>query len=49
MRRLKLTEWYIYLDGQHYFIRVVLDSSRKATDVKENNVFSQLRAIAAPL
>ena len=35
MRRLKPEKCHIYLDGQQYFIGVVvLDISRRATDVK---------------
>ena len=34
MRRLKPEKCHIYLDGQQYFIGVVLDISRKATAVK---------------
>ena len=40
MRRLKLEECHIYLDGQQYFIRVVLDISRRATDVKGRGIVS---------
>ena len=34
MCRLKPTDYHMYLDGQQYFIGVVLDISRKATAVK---------------
>ena len=33
MRPLQPTECHMYLDGQQYFIRAVLDISRKATAV----------------
>ena len=40
MRRLKPEECHMYLDGQQYFIGVVLDISRKATAVKGRGVVS---------
>ena len=53
VRRLNPTECHMYLDGQEYFIEVVLDISRKATVVKRrgstNSVLSQRWAIAPPL
>ena len=50
MRRLKPEECHIYLDGQQYFIGVVLDISRKATAVKGRMVVSKVaRALSQRL
>ena len=46
MRRLKPEECHIYLDGQQYFIGVVLNISREATSVRGSiNSYNSINSI----